>query len=274
MSGTVRYLVLCGGGSRGAIEVGFLKALWEAGIAFDGIVGSSVGALNGAFVAAGGHPDELAAIWRSLRFRDVFRFNLRMLRRGLRETAVFTPGRRLRRLLEEVGAGRFEQLGIPFTVVATDLATGDAVPLDRGPLAPALNASIAIPGLFPPVELDGRWLVDGSLSADLPIAEAVRRGATEVWAMRCACCASPRYRFDSLTAVIAQTFGIAVDRTRPQHEQAPSHVQTRVWSADAAVQVTSLDFSQTAALIAAGYQETRRRLATEGRLAAEAASAP
>lgn len=274
MSGTVRYLVLCGGGSRGAIEVGFLQALWEAGIAFDGIVGSSVGALNGAFVAAGGHPDELATIWRSLRFRNVFRFNLRMLRRGLRETAVFTPGRRLRRLIAEVGARRFEQLGIPFTVVATDLATGDAVPLDRGPLAPALNASIALPGLFPPVELGGRWLVDGSLSADLPIAEAVRRGATEVWAMRCACCASPRYRFDSLTAVIAQTFGIAVDRTRLQHEQAPSHVHTHIWSADAAVEVTSLDFSQTAALIAAGYQETRRRLATTGWTAADAASAP
>jgi len=270
----MRYLVLCGGGSRGAIEVGFLEALWEAGIAFDGIVGSSVGALNGAFLAAGGHPQELATIWRALRFRDVFRFNLRMLWRGLRETAVFTPGRRLRTLLEEVGARRFEQLRIRFTVVATDLATGAAVALDRGPLAPALEASIAIPGLFPPVELDGRWLVDGSLSADLPIAEAVRRGATEVWAMRCACCASPRYRFDSLTAVMAQTFGIAVDRTRPRHEQAPPHVRTNIWSADAAVQVTSLDFSQTEALIAAGYQETHRRLAALGWVAAGATPAP
>ena len=57
----MRYLVLCGGGSRGAIEVGFAQALWEAGVRFEGIVGSSVGALNGAFLAAGGHPDELAS---------------------------------------------------------------------------------------------------------------------------------------------------------------------------------------------------------------------
>ncbi len=260
----MRYLVLCGGGSRGAIEVGFAQALWEAGVRFDGIVGSSVGALNGAFLAAGGHPGELAEIWQSLRFRDVFRFNWRILLRGVRETAVFSPGRRLGCMLRELGARRFEDLSLPFAVVATDLATGEAVALDQGPLEPALTASIAIPGLLPPVHLDGRCLVDGSLSADLPIGEAVRRGATEVWAMRCACCASPKYRFDSLTAVIAQTFGIAVDRTRPLCETAPPHVRTHIWSAEAEVHVPSVDFSATDALIAAAYGETKRRLATSG----------
>lgn len=254
--------MLCGGGSRGAIEVGFTRALWEAGVRFDGIVGSSVGALNGAFLAAGGHPDQLAAIWRSLRFRDVFRFNWRLLVRGVRETAVFSPGRRLRHLLRDLGARRFEDLRLPLAVVATDLRTGEAVALDRGPLAPALTASIAIPGLLPPVSIEGRCLVDGSLSADLPIGEAVRRGATEVWAMRCACCASPKYQLDSLTSVIAQTFGIAVDRTRPYCETAPAHVRTRIWSVNAETHVTSLDFSATDVLIAAAYTETKRRLAT------------
>ncbi len=268
----MRYLVLCGGGSRGAIEVGFARALWEAGVRFDGIVGSSVGALNGAFLAAGGHPEELAQIWRSLRFRDVFRFNWRILLRGVRETAVFSSGRRLRGLLRELGARRFEDLDVPFAVVATDLATGDAVTLDQGPVAPALTASIAIPGLLPPVQLDGRCLVDGSLSADLPIGEAVRRGATEVWAMRCACCASPKYRFDSLTAIIAQTFGIAVDRTRPFCETAPPHVRTHIWSAETEVHVPSMDFSATDALIAAAYRETKRRLATSGWKASGAAA--
>ena len=268
----MRYLVLCGGGSRGAIEVGFAQALWESGVRFDGIVGSSVGALNDAFLAAGGHPDELAEIWRSLRFRDVFRFNWRILLRGVRETAVFAIGRRLRRLVRELGAGRFEHLSFPFAVVATDLATGNAVVLDRGPVEPALMASIAIPGLLPPVRLDGRCLVDGSLSADLPVGEAVRRGATEVWAMRCACCASPEYRFDSLTAVIAQTFGIAVDRTRPFCETAPPHVRTHIWSVDAEMHVPSLDFSAADTLIAAAYRETKRQLATSGWEASDAAT--
>lgn len=260
----MRYLVLCGGGSRGAIEVGFAQALWEAGVRFDGIVGSSVGAVNGAFLAAGGHPDELAKIWRSLRFRDVFRFNWRILLRGVRETSIFIIGRRLRRLLRQLGARRFEDLDVPFAVVATDLATGNAVVLDQGSLEPALTASIALPGLLPPVRLDGRCLVDGSLSADLPIDEAVRRGATEVWAMRCACCASPRYRFDSLTEIIAQTFGIAVDRSRDLYESAPPHVQTHIWSAEAGVHVPSLDFSSADALISAAYRESSTRLAALG----------
>lgn len=257
----MRYLVLCGGGSRGAIEVGFVQALWKAGIQFHGIVGSSVGALNGAFLAAGGHPDELAEIWRRLRFRDVFRFNWRIPLRGLREPAIFIPGRRLHRLLRDFRDRSFQDLELPFAVVATDLATGDPVALDSGPLEPALLASFAIPGLLPPVVLAGRCLVDGSLSADLPIGEAVRRGATEVWAMRCACCASPKYRFDSLTTVIAQTFGLAVDRTRSFCETAPPHVRTHVWSAETMIHVPSLDFSATDALIAAAYSETERRLA-------------
>lgn len=258
----MRYLVLCGGGSRGVIEVGFTQALWEHGIRFDGIVGSSVGALNGAFLASGGHPNQLADIWRSLRFRDVFRFNWRLLVRGLRERSVFTLGSKLRRLIGEIGGRRFEELAIPFTVIATDLATGEAVALEHGALEPALTASIAIPGLLPPVDLDGRCLVDGSLSADLPISEALRRGATEIWAMRCACCASPRYQFDSLAAIIAQTFGIAVDRTRAACETAPPHVRTHIWSVDAEMHVPSLDFSATDALLAAAYRETKRRLTT------------
>lgn len=258
----MRYLVLCGGGSRGAIEAGFARALWEAGVRFDGIVGSSVGALNGAFLAAGGHPDALAEAWRDLRFRDVFQFNWRILFRGAREAAVFSIGRRLRRLLRELGARRFDSLNLPFAVIATDLATGDAVALDHGPLEPALTASMAIPGLLPPVQLDGRYLVDGSLSADLPIGEAVRRGATEVWAIRCACCASPRYRCDTLPAIIAQTFGLAVDRTRLFCETAPPQVRMYIWSAEVDVHVPSLDFSATEALIAAAYTATRRRLKT------------
>ncbi|MBI4541544.1 MAG: patatin-like phospholipase family protein [Gemmatimonadetes bacterium] len=256
----MRYLVLCGGGSRGAIEVGFAKALWERGVRFDGIVGSSVGALNGAFLAAGGSPEQLADIWRTLRFKDVFRFNWRLLVRGVRARSMFTLGRSLRSLIDRLGVRRFEQLSIPLAVVATDLATGAAVVIDKGSLAPALAASVAIPGLLSPVVLGGRCLVDGSLSADLPVAEAVRRGASEIWAMRCACCASPKYRFDSLTSIIAQVFGLAVDRTRREAEVARPGVVARVWSVEAELDVSSLDFSATAALITAAYEETSRRL--------------
>ncbi|MBI2538133.1 MAG: patatin-like phospholipase family protein [Gemmatimonadetes bacterium] len=256
----VRYLVLCGGGSRGAIEVGFLKALWDAGIRFDGIVGSSVGAVNGAFIAAGGSPEELAEVWLRLRFRQVFRFNWRVLLRGLRARSLFRFGAGVERLLASFGQLRIENLSVPFTAVATDLATGAAVELDTGLLAEAVRASAAIPGLLPPVRRDRRWLVDGSLSADLPVSTAVARGATEIWAMRCACCASRRYRFDSLTAIVAQTFGMAVDRTRHLCEVPPPGVRAHIWSVDTGVEVPSLNFSMSAALISAAYRETQQRL--------------
>lgn len=256
----MRYLVLCGGGSRGAIEVGFLQALWDYGVRFDGILGSSVGALNGAFLAAGGDPSDLAAIWRRLRFHDCFRFNWRVLFRGTRERSLFTLGPALHSLIHRFGARRFDDLAVPFGVMATDLATGLAVLIDQGPLDPALRASVAIPGLLPPVRLDGRWLVDGSLSADLPLAPAVKRGATELWAMRCACCATPSGSFDSLPAILAQTFGFAVDRTRPGVEAIPPGVATRIWSVETGLHVSSLDFSAANELIGSAYRETNRQL--------------
>lgn len=237
-----------------------MQALWEHGVQFDGILGSSVGALNGAFLAVGGHPDDLAAIWRRLRFRDCFRFNRRVLFRGARERSLFTLGRELHSLTDKLGARRFEELAVPFGVIATDLATGQAVMLDRGSLGPAVRASIAIPGLLPPVRLDGRWLVDGSLSADLPLAAAVERGATEIWAMRCACCANPSYRFDSLPDILAQTFSLAVDRTRQSGEVIPPGIRTRIWSVETGLHVSSLDFSAADELIARAYRETTRQL--------------
>lgn len=265
----MRYLVLCGGGSRGAIEVGFLQVLWEHGVRFDGILGSSVGALNGVFVAAGGHPDDLAVIWRRLRFRDCFQFNWRVLVRGTREQSLFTLGRELRSLIHRLGVRRFDELALPFGVMATDLTTGRAVLINHEPLEPALRASIAIPGLLPPVRIDERWLVDGSLAADLPLSQAVELGATELWAMRCSCCASPQYRFDSLPDILAQTFGHAVDRTRPRVEAIARGVITHIWSADGGRHVPSLNFSMADELISSAYRETNRQLGLLG--SAEAA---
>jgi NTE family protein len=256
----VRYLVLCGGGSRGAIEVGFVTALWEHGVQFDGIVGSSVGALNGAFLAAGGRPSDLADIWRHLRFGDCFRFNWRTIARGVREPSLFTLGGGLRQLVRGLGAQCIEDLAQPFVAVATDLATGEPVALDRGPLEPALRASIALPGLLPPVTIAGRCLVDGSLSANLPVAEAVRRGATEIWAMRCACCANPHLKFDRLPTILAQVFGLAVDRGAHREAVALSQCTSYVWELDAGLHVSSLDFQQGALLIEQAYHFTRERL--------------
>jgi NTE family protein len=170
--------VLGGGGNLGAVQVGMLYALLAAGIKPDGLVGTSIGALNGAFLA--GHPDlagikALAALWESVRRRDVFPMRIGGLLRGAFGQQPFLFGSLgLRRMLRraDLGFERLEEAPIPLRVVATDLGARDAMVLERGDVVPALLASSAIPGVYPPVEIDGRTLVDGGIVANNPIAQA------------------------------------------------------------------------------------------------------
>jgi NTE family protein len=172
--------VLAGGGNLGAVQVGMLYALLEAGISPDAIVGTSIGALNGAFLA--GHPglrgvDELAQLWSTVHRPDVFPVRVRELLRGVighRKHLFDSIG--LRTLLQraDLGFEDLEEAPTPLSVVATDLHTGEAVILSAGNAVSALLASAAIPGVFPPVEIDGRTLVDGGVVANTPIAQAER----------------------------------------------------------------------------------------------------
>ena len=179
--------VLSGGGSLGAVQVGMLHALLEAGIRPDLVVGSSVGAINGAFLA--GHAslqgvEQLATLWESIRRRDVFPLGLRAVLGGaLGRRAHFVDPLALRTLIlrAELGFSRLEEAPVPFYPVATDLATGDAVVLREGDTVEALLASAAIPGVFPPVEIRGRMLVDGGVVADSPLTQAEALGATIIY---------------------------------------------------------------------------------------------
>jgi NTE family protein len=171
-------LVLCGGGSKGALEVGLYRALVELGIPIDLIVGTSIGALNGAFIAAGTSPAELARIWRSVRPRELFRLNPAILWKLARADSLFT-NTALRAFLERhLPVRRFEDLSIPLAVSATRLQTGEAIYFDHGDLIEPLLASIALPGIFPPIERDGYQLLDGGLADNVPITVAARQGAT------------------------------------------------------------------------------------------------
>jgi NTE family protein len=170
--------VLSGGGNLGAVQVGMLQALLERGIEPGAVVGSSIGALNGAFLA--GHADragieELADLWMSVRRQEVFPLHPRSLVRGvLGHRPYLFDGFGVRSLLmrADLGFDRIEEAAVPLRLVATELRTGEPVVLSRGRLVPALMASSAIPGVFPPVEVDGRTLVDGGVVANTPIAQA------------------------------------------------------------------------------------------------------
>jgi NTE family protein len=181
-------LVLAGGGSLGAVQVGTLRALVEAGIEFDLVVGTSVGAVNAAWLV--GDPtragvEQLSRIWHGLRRGDVFPTNpLRGILAAAGQRRSVVSGGALRSLLtRHLRFERLDQPAIGLHVVAGDVQTGEEVLLSAGPAVDAIMASTAIPGVFPPVRLGGRWYIDGGVLNNCPISHAVELGADIVWVL-------------------------------------------------------------------------------------------
>jgi NTE family protein len=180
--------VLSGGGSLGAIQVGMLQALAERNILPDQVFGASAGALNAAWVA--GDPtlsdvDELAEIWISLRSRDVFPFRpfTGLLGfTGRRSSLVSASG--LRSLVSRyVRFARLEDAPIPLCVVATEVISGKEIALTHGDSVDAIVASASIPGVFPPVIVDERMLMDGAVVNNTPISNAMAAGSTRIYVL-------------------------------------------------------------------------------------------
>ena len=173
--------VMGGGGSRGAVQVGMVSALRKHDIIPDQITGTSVGALNGAVLAA--HHDDgpalLASMWKDLTRDSVFPGSLlgAVLRLRRSRTHAVSSKALEALVVSTLNADTFEGLGTPLAVLALDLASGDEHVLDAGPLLPALLASAAIPGVFPAVNIGGRDLVDGGVVANVPVRHAAARGA-------------------------------------------------------------------------------------------------
>ena len=167
LSSPLKIGVALGGGSaRGFAHIGALSALERNGFVPDLIVGTSFGAIVGALYAAGLTPKEIALTANSMRWRDLSK----VLDFGLHKAALFS-GDKLETYLDELVEGRsFSDLKRTLVVVATDLATGEPVNLTSGPLARALRASASMPGVFSPVEIGGKFLVDGGLGSPLPLA--------------------------------------------------------------------------------------------------------
>lgn len=172
-------LVLSGGGANGAVEVGFCKAIQDAGIPLDLIIGTSVGAINGAMLASGLSPAEIQNRWRKAKYHRLLRLDWwGLLTRGFRSPSLFS-GAVFRDFLEwSIPVRTFAELKIPFVAVATDLVTGEPVALDDGDLISAVQASCALPGIYPAVEINGRQLSDGGVSRPAAVDLAVDRGAT------------------------------------------------------------------------------------------------
>jgi NTE family protein len=185
-------LVIGSGGVKCAAALGLQHAMQEAGIEVDMVVGCSGGSLYAAVTALGFTLEEAKAATLKLWTRDVTaQRNRRALLQllfprafGFSEQWGFrTDGLILERLRTAFGERTFADARIPLHLTATDFRTGEQVVLSQGPLVPAIRASIAVPFIFAPYEVDGRLLVDGFLSDPLPVNVAMREGARVIVAM-------------------------------------------------------------------------------------------
>jgi NTE family protein len=231
-------LVLSGGGARGAAHVGVLRVLEELRVPVDVIAGTSMGSIVGGLYASGMTPDEIEAnltrvdwneamtdstarelvAYRRTRQDEALAAQVRV---GLRDGRIMLPlgilqGQKLEMILREMtlpvaAVHDFDRLPIPFRAVAADLETGEAVVLAADDLARAMRASMSVPAVFSPVEMDGRLLVDGGVVDNLPVDAARAMGAELIIAVDISTALAPRARITSATGVNSQ---VATMQTR------------------------------------------------------------
>jgi NTE family protein len=260
--------VLSGGGSYGAAQIGMLRALDEAGVTPDLVVGSSVGALNGAVVAAdpAGAADRLETVWSGVTRAQLFGGGrrIRMLWTFLRWRKSLCRPEALRSVIATwLPVESFDQLALPLAAVVTDLVTGEAVSLTSGELEPALLASAAIPGVYPPVELEGQWYADGGVTANVPVRQAIAFGARSVVVLN----ANPAQLTAKVpTTILGSVVRASVMMLRSQRADAVDGLSLRhpilYLPQVTPPSLSSFNFEHTPALIEAAHQRTRDLLAS------------
>lgn len=262
-------LVLTGGGSLGAVQVGMLSELLSSGVAPDLIVGVSAGALNGAFLAEDPGLDTLnrmVALWSRVTTREILGLSWRsvLALMGLRDHIANSQG--LHTLLaRELRSQDFGQLQIPLHVISADLTTGEAVILSAGSLSEAVLASTAIPGVFAPVSRDGRLLVDGAVAAETPIAVAVRLGATRLFVLPCGfSCAGAAISRHALGRAMHAITLLGSRQLRQDYDRYASDTQIHVVPPLCPLSQSAYDYSNGADLIQRAQRSTEAWIAAGG----------
>jgi NTE family protein len=267
---TPTAFVFAGGGSLGAVQVGMLKALMAAKLMPDLVVGASVGAINGAFFA--GRPGvagvaALGKIWLRIRQDDVFPVTaiggVKALL-GARNYLV-DPGNLSKLISGSLPYARFEQAKLPCYVVATDIYNGHDVVFSEGDARKAVLASASIPAVFPPVQYDERYLVDGGVANNTPISTAVALGAKRLIVLptgfSCSISEPPR----TLVAMALHALNLMIMEQLVRDIGVYSKNATIVVVPPLCpVDVTPYDFSQTRSLIERAHRATVKWLAGGG----------
>lgn len=264
-----------GGGNLGPVQAGAVLALLEAGIEPQVLVGTSVGALNAAFLSSRLGVEGARALvdaWAALRRRQVVTLNPLAALAGLGglRDHLFSAARLTDTIKAWVHVDCLEDAPRRMAAVATDALSGEPVLLDSGDPVAALAASAAIPGLFPAVRIDGRWLIDGSLSAGWPVLQAQQLGATEVYVITTV--SAPRQR--PPRGAIAMAMNSVSLVTARMNQQWLALAEKDAAAAGGRVHVvptgdppapSPYNFTTSAALAAAGHQAANRWLASHPR---------
>jgi NTE family protein len=279
-------LVLSGGGARGMAHIGVLKILEDLKIPVDCIAGTSMGAIVGGLYASGMTAQQIDATMRSLDWQEAFhdappRRDLAFRRKqddrnflvrlplGLKHGTILLPkgfiqGQKLQETLRQLtlpfsNSTDFDLLPTPFRAVATDLETGNAVLMDKGDLAIAMRASMSAPGVFAPVELNGRLLVDGGLAENLPVNVARAMHADILIVSDVSFPLQPRAALDSALSISNQMLAILVrkdsDRQRASLSPLDILIEPKLGSA------APTDFTSPGAVIARGEDAARAAVA-------------
>ena len=261
-------LVLSGGASLGAIQVGMLHALYERGVRPDVIVATSVGAVNGAFIASRpptvATAEALADVWRNIQREEIFPANLVTGLLGFigRRNSLL-PSTGFRRVLaRHIQLDHLQDAAIPLHVIAVGLKSGRERQLSKGDAIEAVLGSAAIPAVFPPVRWGDDDLIDGSVANNTPISHAIELGATEIYVLptgyACHLRTAPRSALGmglhALTLLIQQRLILEIrafqDRARLVVLPPPCPLD-----------VTPADFSHAAELIERARRDARAFLA-------------
>lgn len=263
--------VLSGGGNLGAVQVGMLRALTEAGITPDLIIGCSVGAINGAGYAA--EPslagvERLTRIWHRLADGDpdvmpssrLVPTAVQIARKG---ESIHDPARLEGLLTEELSARRFDALVVPFACVATDVARSDEHWFTEGELIPALMASSALPAVYPPLVHQGRTFIDGGVLREIHTHKAVELGSLELYVLHVG-------HLSDRAVTIARPFDAAVQaywtarnyRFQDDLRRVPDHVIVHQLPAGSKPRLRFDDFTQARTLAEAAYEASSEYLRT------------
>jgi NTE family protein len=261
-------VVLSGGGSLGAVQIGALRALLEAGVKPDVFIGCSVGALNAAALAIDptlSRLHEIEEIWRSLDRRDVFGGNRRMLATHLvrGDSHLYEPDALRALVRRTVPIQDLSETSVPCHVVTTDLQTGKSCWWTSGDPLAVLTASACLPAVFPPVRLGDGLHVDGGVTCPVPVDRALDLGAVRTWVLDVTGGTLGR-RDERMTAldVLLLSFAISRSGLDSQGIERPGQRVLRLPKLDLDKHELR-DFSKTPALLDRGYNEMQALLAAE-----------